>query len=85
MPERDLVWLSLIRPASSTVWPLATATELRTLRVETVGVSVLVAVEEELVDVDAATGLEISCSTSSLTLPFALIRGTTRRMMPVLR
>ena len=38
MPVRLFSWRSLIRPASSTVWPLATAIELFTLRCDTVGV-----------------------------------------------
>ena len=77
MPCRSLSSRSLIRPASSTVWPLATAIELLTRRCDTVGVSVAVAAP-------AAT-LLISCSMSSTTLPLALTRGSTRRMMPVLR
>ena len=48
----------------------------RTRRCDTVGV--------RLPAVPAAT-LEISCSTSSSTLPLALMRGTTRRITPVLR
>ncbi len=68
---------SLINPASSsTVWPVATEIELLTFRSDTVGVR-LVAV--------AAETLLISCSISSLTLPLTLMRGETRRMMPVLR
>ncbi len=71
-----------MRPASSTVCPLATETELLTLRVETVGVSEFVEPEEDDL---LATGLLISCSISRRTLPLALMRGATRRMIPVLR
>ena len=38
MPERLLVWVSLTRPASSTIWPLVTEIRLLTLRSEIVGV-----------------------------------------------
>ena len=82
MPDRLLSWLSLISPARSTVWPLATATELRTLRVETVGVSVLDPDDPELLA--GPTGLLISCSMSRRTFPLAKMRGRTRRMMPVI-
>lgn len=41
MPWRRLFSVSLIRPASSTVCPLATAIELLTRRCEIVGVSEL--------------------------------------------
>ena len=70
-----------MRPASSTVCPLATAIELFTLRSETVGVSAEAAL---LVLLLFATWL-ISCSTSRRTLPLAFTRGMTRRMIPVSR
>src|SRR5262245_22681487 len=76
IPLRPRFWVLLMRPARSTVWPLATATELCTLRVDTVGVSGFA---------EFGTGLLISCSISSRTLPLTLMRGTTLRMMPVLR
>ena len=66
--------LSLIRPASMTVWPFCTDTELLTRRCDTVGVSVAVAV--------AAMEL-ICCSISMETTPLAFTRGRTFRMMPV--
>ena len=76
-PVRARSSRSLIKPPSSTVWELATAIELLTLRWETVGVSV--------VALALGATLLISCSISSSTLPLTLIRGRTRRMTPVLR
>ena len=60
MPLRVLFWVSLIRPASNTVWPSATVSVLLTFRSEMVGVSVPVELLSE-------TAL-ISCSTSSRTV-----------------
>jgi Family of unknown function (DUF5681) len=54
----------------------ASEIELFTRRSETVGVRLAAVADDTLL---------ISCSTSSLTLPLTLIRGDTRRMMPVLR
>ena len=75
MPLRVLFWVSLIRPASNTVWPSATDSVLLTFRSEMVGVNVPVALVLET--------LLISCSTSSLTVLLKLTRGTTRKIMPV--
>ena len=74
--EREGLFLDV-----STVWPLATEMELLTLRCETVGVRLGV----PIVEFDAFETWLISCSMSSRTWPLTLIRGMTRRMMPVLR
>ena len=58
------------------VCPLATEIELFTLRSEIVGVRL---------PTEVGVTLLVSCSISMMTLPLALMRGTTRRMTPVLR
>ena len=47
MPVRVLLWFSLTRPASSTVWPSATVSVLLTFRSEIVGVNVPVVLVSE--------------------------------------
>ena len=64
MPDRPRSCRSLIRPASSTVWPVATAIELFTLRCETVGVSVLAValggdVADLLLDVEQNIAIDV--------------------------
>jgi len=61
-----------MRPARSTVSPLATEIERRTLRCDTVGVSVAALV--------LSATLLTSCSMFSSTLPFAFVRGATKRL-----
>src|SRR5262249_25442808 len=69
---------SLIRPPSSTVWPLLVPTVEWIRRCEIVGVRFCAPLPLGL------TTLEISCSISSSIDPFGCTCGSTFRMMPVL-